>query len=53
MKSFLYYNYEYNIEGLLKSKSASGKTLLEYTYNKNSNLKTLKDITGKSRIYFK
>lgn len=36
---------------MLKSKSASGKTLLEYTYDKNNNLKTLKDITGKYTKY--
>ena len=47
----MYYNYEYNIEGLIKRKSASGKTLLEYTYDKNNNLKTLKDITGKHSKY--
>ena len=40
----MYYNYDYNIEGLLKRKSASGKTLLEYTYDKNSNIKSIKDI---------
>ena len=32
-----------NIEGLLKRKSVSGKTLLEYTYDKNNNLKTIQD----------
>lgn len=47
----MYYNYEYNAEGLLKRKSASGKTLLEYTYDKNNNLKTLKDIAGKHSKY--
>ncbi|BCZ45186.1 hypothetical protein psyc5s11_12530 [Clostridium gelidum] len=45
------YEYDYNIEGMLESKSASGRTLLKYTYDKNSNIKTIKDITGKSSIY--
>ncbi|AGX44480.1 RHS repeat-associated protein [Clostridium saccharobutylicum] len=45
------YEYTYNIEGLLESKSASGRTLLRYTYDKNNNIKTIKDITGKSSIY--
>ncbi|WP_294354435.1 RHS repeat-associated core domain-containing protein [uncultured Clostridium sp.] len=47
----MYYNYEYNVEGLLEKKSTSGKTLLEYTYDKNNNIKSIKDITGKSSIY--
>ena len=45
------YNYTYNKEGLLESKSASGKTLLKYTYDKNNNIKAIKDISGKSSIY--
>ena len=45
------YEYSYNIEGMLEAKSASGKTLLRYTYDKNNNIKTIKDITGKSSIY--
>jgi RHS repeat-associated protein len=45
------YEYAYNIEGMLEAKSASGKTLLSYTYDKNNNIKTIKDITGKSSIY--
>ena len=45
------YNYTYNKEGLLESKSASGKILLKYTYDKNNNIKTIKDISGKSSIY--
>lgn len=45
------YEYSYNIEGMLESKSASGRTLLRYTYDKNNNIKTIKDITGKSSIY--
>ena len=28
----------------------SAKTLLEYTYDKNNNIKSIKDITGKSSI---
>ena len=47
----MYYNYTYNKEGLLESKSTCGKTLLKYTYDKNNNIKTIKDITGKSSIY--
>ncbi|MCI1477821.1 MAG: DUF6531 domain-containing protein [Clostridium beijerinckii] len=45
------YEYTYNIEGMLESKSASGRTLLRYTYDKNNNIKSIKDITGKSSIY--
>ncbi|OOM11718.1 RNase A-like domain-containing protein [Clostridium saccharobutylicum] len=45
------YEYDYNIEGMLETKSASGRTLLSYTYDKNQNIKTIKDITGKSSIY--
>ncbi len=45
------YEYAYNVEGRLESKSASGRTLLSYTYDKNQNIKTIKDITGKSSIY--
>jgi|GEM_PF-351203 len=45
------YEYSYNIEGMLESKSASGRTLLRYTYDKNNNIKAIKDITGKSSIY--
>ncbi|OOM06312.1 RHS repeat-associated core domain-containing protein [Clostridium saccharobutylicum] len=45
------YEYSYNIEGMLETKSASGRTLLRYTYDKNQNIKTIKDITGKSSIY--
>ncbi|WP_242872481.1 hypothetical protein [Clostridium sp. HMSC19A10] len=47
----MYYNYEYNIAGLLEKKTTSGKTLLEYTYDKNNNIKSIKDITGKSSKY--
>ncbi|NRT43429.1 RHS repeat-associated protein [Clostridium beijerinckii] len=45
------YEYSYNIEGMLESKSASGRTLLKYTYDRNNNIKTIKDITGKSSVY--
>lgn len=45
------YEYAYNIEGMLESKSACGRTLLRYTYDKNNNIRTIKDITGKSSIY--
>ncbi|UYZ34373.1 hypothetical protein OD350_19190 [Clostridium beijerinckii] len=45
------YEYSYNIEGMLESKSASGRTLLKYTYDRNNNIRTIKDITGKSSIY--
>ena len=45
------YKYTYNKEGLLESKSASGKTLLKYTYDKNNNIKTILDVSGKSSIY--
>ena len=46
------YQYKYNLEGMLESKSASGKTLLKYTYDKNNNIKTIKDISGKSSVYY-
>ncbi|WP_259473532.1 RHS repeat domain-containing protein [Clostridium estertheticum] len=45
------YEYSFNDEGMLESKSASGKTLLNYDYDKNNNIKTIKDISGKSSIY--
>ncbi|MCB2343289.1 AHH domain-containing protein [Clostridium estertheticum] len=45
------YEYSFNDEGMLESKSASGRTLLSYDYDKNNNIKTIKDITGKSSIY--
>ncbi len=45
------YNYTYNDEKLLESKSASGRTLISYIYDKNNNIKSIKDITGKSSIY--
>ena len=37
-------NYEYNVEGLLEKKSTSGKTLLEYTYDKNSSNKSINSL---------
>lgn len=45
------YEYSFNDEGMLESKKASGRTLLSYSYDKNNNIKTIKDITGKSSIY--
>ncbi|MCB2355755.1 RHS repeat domain-containing protein [Clostridium estertheticum] len=45
------YEYSFNDEGMLESKSASGRTLLSYDYDKNNNIKTIKDISGKSSIY--
>ncbi|MCB2343328.1 HNH/endonuclease VII fold putative polymorphic toxin, partial [Clostridium estertheticum] len=45
------YEYNFNDEGMLESKSASGRILLNYAYDKNNNIKTIKDITGKSSIY--
>ncbi|WP_099190500.1 RHS repeat-associated core domain-containing protein [Tepidibacter mesophilus] len=45
------YTYKYTKDGRLKSKHASGKTLLEYRYDKNGNTKTISDITGKSTHY--
>lgn len=35
------YQYKYNIEGLLESKSLSGKEIIRYTYDKNNNIKTI------------
>ncbi|SFA79965.1 RHS repeat-associated core domain-containing protein [Clostridium frigidicarnis] len=45
------YEYSYTKEGMLESKSACGKQLLSYTYDKNNNIRSIKDITGKSSIY--
>ena len=45
------YQYKYNELGLLESKSCSGKTLLEYRYNKNNKIKSIRDISGKRSIY--
>ena len=45
------YQYEYTLEGLLKRKSSSGRTLLSYSYDKNHNIKSMADITGKEVYY--
>ena len=45
------YDYAYTPNGLLKSKSASGKTLLEYTYDRSRNLSCLTDSAGNSLHY--
>ncbi|HCW54728.1 MAG TPA: hypothetical protein DG753_13560 [Clostridium sp.] len=39
------------MEGLPEKKTANGKTIIEYTYDKNNNIKSIKDITGKSSKY--
>ncbi len=45
------YDYAYTENGLLKSKSASGKPLLEYAYDRNNNLSCLTDSSGRSIHY--
>ena len=45
------YDYAYTPNDLLKSKSASGKPLLEYTYDRNGNLSCLTDSIGNSLHY--
>ncbi|MFR1351660.1 MAG: DUF6531 domain-containing protein [[Clostridium] symbiosum] len=45
------YRYEYTGTGLLKSKSAPGKRLLDYAYDKNQNVIRMTDLTGKSTTY--
>ena len=45
------YRYEYTENGLLKSKSSAGKTLLAYGYDKNRSLSSLTDVTGKTVRY--
>ncbi len=45
------YQYTYTENGLLESKSASGKSLLEYTYDRNRNLSGLTDRTGRTIHY--
>ena len=45
------YNYTYYPDGTLKSKEASGKTLLSYTYDFNRNKTSQQDITGKTIKY--
>ena len=45
------YRYEYTKNGLLKSKSAQEKRLLDYFYDRNQNVIRLTDLTGKSTAY--
>ena len=45
------YDYAYTPNGLLKSKSASGKPLLEYAYDRSRNLSCLTDSAGNSLHY--
>ena len=45
------YRYEYTGTGLLKSKSAPGKRLLDYAYDKNQNVIRMTDLTGKSTTH--
>ena len=45
------YRYEYTENGLLKSKESSGEILLAYGYDKNRNLSSLTDVTGKTIRY--
>ena len=45
------YDYAYTPNDLLKSKSASGKPLFEYTYDRNGNLSCLTDSIGNSLHY--
>ena len=40
------YQYDYTANGQLRSKSSSGKSLLEYAYDRNGNITELKDLTG-------
>lgn len=45
------YCYEYTQNGLLKRKASSGKTLLQYSYDKNRNVTSMLDVTGKQVRY--
>ena len=45
------YNYSYTPEGYLASKSTCGRTLIAYTYYKDGQIASIKDITGKSTYY--
>jgi len=45
------YSYSYTPDGKLKSKEASGRTLLRYDYDKNGRLAKLWDISGKETRY--
>lgn len=41
------YNYTYDVMGRIASKSASGRTLISYEYDKNGNKTKEIDVTGK------
>lgn len=45
------YSYEYDAMGRPARKSASGRTLLSYTYDLNGNLTRQEDVTGKATEY--
>ena len=45
------YQYTYYPDGKLKEKSASGRTLLAYSYDLNGNKISQKDVTGKTTQY--
>ena len=45
------YCYEYTQNGLLKRKASLGKTLLQYSYDKNRNVTSMVDVTGKQVRY--
>ncbi len=45
------YDYAYDSMGRLLSKSASGRTLLSYTYDLNGNRTSMTDVTGKCTGY--
>lgn len=45
------YEYEYDAAGKLKSKSASGKKLIQYEYDLNGNRTSVRDVTGKKTEY--
>ncbi len=45
------YNYTYTPNMNLKTKSINGKNVLEYGYNKDGNINSLKDITGRKTSY--
>ena len=45
------YSYEYTPRLKIKSKSANGKPILKYKYDKDNNIVVLKDITGRQTQY--
>lgn len=45
------YTYEYTPSRNLKNKYLNNKLILQYTYDKNSNLSELKDLTGRTTKY--